>query len=63
MIPQNEAAGENFSRKLVLRSKKVKKGQKSRKRAIKVKFSSLSKVDKLYLKMKLLKKAFQKRHF
>ena len=33
MIPQNEALGESFSKKLILRSKKANKGQKSRKRS------------------------------
>ena len=32
MIPQNEALGKGFSKKLVLRSKKVIKGQKAQKK-------------------------------
>ena len=61
MIHQNEALDQSFSKKLISRSEKVNKGQKSRKRPQKVKFWFLSKVYKLYLKMKLLARAFQKR--
>ena len=32
IIPQNEALGKSFSKKVVLRSKKVNKGQKSQKK-------------------------------
>ena len=61
IIPQNEALGKNFSKKLVIGSKKVIESKNREKKPEKVKFWFWSKVDKLYLKMKLLKWAFRKR--
>ena len=43
IIPQNEALGKSFSKKVVLRSKKVNKGQKSQKKAKKNQISEFIK--------------------
>ena len=51
MIRQNEAFDVSFSEKLVIRSSEVIQGQELLK---KVKFRILSKVYKIYVKMKLL---------
>ena len=56
--PQNEALDVRNSKKVVSRSLKVIKGQKSAK---KVKVRTLSKVYNQYVKMKLLWWAFQNR--
>ncbi len=58
IIYQNEALDISFSQKLISRSFKVTQGQKSRKKG---QISIFFKVDKWYLKMKLLASAFQEK--